>query len=901
MKGRWLAICLGVGAGLVLSMPWAAAQPVRGEMPLATNGLTDPAPSVPPRRAYQRPPTNAADRDEFNQPGRDFTLPDGSIIPVPQAPGRFFRFAPRYGRLNNQSGEKLLDGTQRVVYTGGVIVYVSPGPNQPEIEFATDEAVVWIHGGNVENPTAGFDAGPETKREVEVYLSGNVIIRTIAPSENGPPTMQTLRAEQVYYDVSKSRAIALVADLEISSPRVPDGIHLTGKEIRKLDAANWEALNASAFSTKLPADPGLRFDSSRITLHERTTNLTNIFGVPYKTFDGKTVEGTERILTARNAVGRINGVVPVFYWPYLRTELNEPLGPLTGIGGGQDRIFGTQVYTTWDMYKILALRPPEGHNWKLNLDFLSDRGPAAGTDYSYSISPPEDGFTPGQGLIRLYGINDGGVDVLGGHRDTQPSHPANRGRVLWRHQQEVIEGMYFQGQLAYLSDKNFFEQYYKQEFDYGPSQETFAYLTYQKQNLWASGLVLPRLGQNWMTRTEWLPKFDGAIVGQSFWDLFSYNARASAGYAQLSPSSVSPFPVLSTDRSDGTARLNLNQELSVPFDLGPFKFAPYGTLDLTYYSRDLLGQDAGRVYGGGGVRSNLPLSRLYESVGSELFNVHGLYHKVTLSSNYFYGRTNVSYWKLPLLDRLDDDNTDYTYRSIRPAQTQLVPGAAGVALANSPLFNQQLYAIRRLVDNRIDTLDNQQVLQMDVRQRLQTKRGYPGLEHTVDLLTFDVSASYFPQANRDNFGKSFAFLEYFGLWNIGDRTSILSSGWVDPFDYGARYWNVGVNLDRPDRTNVYVGYRQTDPLNSKAVTAAVGYQLSQRYYTSLGVSYDFGIQQALTNTLSLTRTGSDMTVTLGFTYNALVNNFGLNFLIVPNIVQAFAPGFGAPTGQFQRR
>ena len=320
-----------------MSMPWAAAQPVRLERPLATDGLTDPAPSVPPRRAYQRPPTAAADRDEFNQPGRDprdFALPDGSIIPVPQTPGRFFRFAPRYGRLNNQSGEKLPDGTQRVVYTGGVIVYVSPGPGQPEIEFATDDAVVWIHGGNVENPTAGFDAGPETKREVEVYLSGNVVIRTIAPSANGPPTMQTLRAEQVYYDVAKSRAIALVADLEISSPRVPDGIHLSGKEIRRLDAANWEALTASAFSTKLPADPGFRFDSSRVTLHERTTNLTNIFGVPYKTFEGQPVEGTERILTARNAVGRINGVVPVFYWPYLRTELNEPLGPLTGIGGG---------------------------------------------------------------------------------------------------------------------------------------------------------------------------------------------------------------------------------------------------------------------------------------------------------------------------------------------------------------------------------------------------------------------------------------------------------------------------------------------------------------------------------------------------------------------------------------
>jgi len=196
------------------------------------------------------------------------------------------------------------------------------------------------------------------------------------------------------------------------------------------------------------------------------------------------------------------------------------------------------------MYKILALRPPPGHSWKLNLDFLSDRGPGVGSDYTYTIPIGEDGFTPGQGYARVYGINDGGVDVLGGNRGTPPDHPQNRGRALWRHQQEIIEGMYFQGQIAYLSDQNFFEQYYKQEFDFGPTQESFLYLTYQKENLWSSGLVLPRVGQNWMTRTEWLPKVDGAIVGQSFWDLFSYNARASAGYAQLSPSTVNPLPVL---------------------------------------------------------------------------------------------------------------------------------------------------------------------------------------------------------------------------------------------------------------------------------------------------------------------------------------------------------------------
>ena len=833
---------------------------------------------------------------------RDFTLPNGAVIPVPQAPGQKFGLAPRYGRRYNSDGEKLPDGSQRIFVTGGVIVNVSAGPGQPGIEFATDNAVIWIRGKDVNADTAAFETDPEKKQEVEIYMSGNVVIRTTSPATSGQPFMQTLRAEQVYYDVSKSRAIALAADLELSNPKVPDGIHLTGREIRRLDLENWEVLKGSAFSTKLPADPGLRFDSPRTTLRESAVARKNIFGIPYRTFDGQPVEGYERTLTVRNSITRINNV-PVFYWPYLRTDLSEPLGPLLGVGGGQDRIYGTQVYTTWDIYKIIALQPPPGHSWHLSLDYLSQRGPAAGTDYSYTLpSFFDETLPPGQGLVRLYGINDTGTDRIGGGRGPELDHPQSRGRALWRHQQDIIEGLYFQGQISYLSDQNFLEQYYKQEFDYLPSQETFAYLTYQKENLWSSGLVLPRLGQNWMTRTEWLPRVDGAIVGQSFWDLFVYDAKANAGYAHLSPSSVNPLPVLTTDRADSTGRFNLNQEVSVPFDLGPLKVAPYGVLDLTYYSKDLLGSDAGRVVGAGGVRSSLPLTRLYENASSELFNVHGLNHKVTLASNYYYGQSNVPYSRLPLLDRLDDDSIDYTYRYARPAQSSLVSGPAGLALMNSPLYNQQLYAIRRLVDNRVDTLDDMHVLQMDVRQRLQTKRGYPGLEHTVDLITLDLSASYFPQANRDNFGKSFAFLEYAGLWNIGDRTSILSSGWFDPFDFGARYWNVGMSLDRPDRTNLYVGYRQTDPLNSKAVTASVGYQMSQRYYANLGVSYDFGIQQALTNSFGLTRTGSDVTITVGFTYNALVNNFGFNFLIVPNIVQALVPGrLNNFSGQGQRR
>ncbi len=908
---------IATGLGLLLALGLAAAvraqspapiqgmpvpvrpSPTAAQFPLGTDTLMEPVPAVPPRTSYQ-PDRTGQPINPARTPngGLNLTLPDGFQIPVPDSATRLFRFIPRYGKFINVGTELLPDQvTRRFVVTGGLIVNVSYGNGQQEIEFATDEAVVWVRGNDKENAMNGIQTTNDGKTEVELYLAGNVVIRTQSGNGRLGNVTQTLRAEQVYYDVNRSRAVALCADLELNVPRVPDGVHLQGKEIDRLDADHWEIYGGSAFSSKLPSDPGLRIDSPKVLLEERHGVRKNIFGKPYRdAITGEPVIGTDRIITAQNMVTRLNGL-PVFYLPKLKTNANEPFGPLVGLGLGQSRIFGTQINTSWDMYKLLALRPPDGHNWRLHLDYLSDRGPAAGTDYTYRLPANPGQLSPGQGQFHLFGINDNGVDVLGGDRGPQVVPPVLRGRADWRHVQaldDIVEGLYFQGQVAYVSDMNFLEQYYNNEWNLGPNHETFGYLTWNHRNFELTGLVNPRLARPWISQTAWLPRVDAHLIGQSFFDRLVYNARANAGYAQTHTSGNYVTTVLPTDRNLNLGRVDLGQELSLPFELGPVKLAPYGKLDLAYYSSDLEGNDAGRVLGGGGLRTSLPLSRLYEEASSELFNIRGLYHKTVLGANYYYAQSNIPYTQLPLVDRLNDDAVDQAYRTIRPYEPLYLPGGPGLALATSELYDPQKYIIRRLVENRIDTLDSMNVLQMDVRQRFQTKRGYPGLEHTVDAFTLGLSGSWFPQAGRDNFGKPFAFLEYNALWNVGDRTSLLSNGWFDPYNGGTRYWNIGTFLNRTDRTNFYLGYRQTDPLNSKQVTAAVGYQLSRRYYMNLGASYDFGIQEALSNTFTISRTGSDMTVSIGITYNALINNLGFQFLVIPNIAAYAAPGrFGA--------
>jgi hypothetical protein len=357
-----------------------------------------------------------------------------------------------------------------------------------------------------------------------------------------------------------------------------------------------------------------------------------------------------------------------------------------------------------------------------------------------------------------------------------------------------------------------------------------------------------------------------------------------------------------TDQNDSTGRCSWWQELALPVQAGAFKIVPYGKLVLAEYTQDLDGQATGRVWGGGGVRGSLPLTRLYPDVQSELFNVNGINHKIVISGNYFYAEANEPHTRFPQLDRLNDDVSDQNLRDIRPYQPLLNTGN-GYFLTTSPVFDPQVYALRRLIDNRLDTLDSIEVLQMDVRQRWQTKRGYPGMEHIVDYMILDTSASYFPNPSRDNFGKPWAFLEYQWLWNIGDRTALESTGWIDPYHNvpgdpgihgnGPYVFTVGAYFNRPDRTNFYLGYRQLEPLLSRAVTGAMTYIFSPKYATTLSATYDMGAASYVSTALVFTRIGTDVQVSVGVSYNSLLvgaggarGSFGALFEIVPNLVPA---------------
>jgi hypothetical protein len=836
--------------------------------PMAT---PNPPPPPPPPPGPTPPSPQASGTPRAGAPGP-------AARPSAPGPPRQISIAPRSGQPFQTQSVPLPNGEQALVVTGGVIVTVRNVDSIGILDIEADRLVVWTRG----NPQQLFNSmrtpQGKTSRELEFYLAGNVEIR----QQNGPEA-RTLRAEEAYYDVGHNVAVALQADLEFKQPRLPDPVHLRADELLQLSPNKFEGLKAAISSSRLPSDPGLTVNVVTATLEDKQVPKRSIFGwqVINRT-TGQPEMVPQRLFHGDDVVVRVEDV-PVLYFPFVQGDAHDPLGPLESVSFGYNRIFGAQLSATLNMYDLLGIDPFPGTRWRADVDYLTARGPAIGTEYDFAGKDLFGMPSRYDGIVKAYGILDSGTDNLGGGRGPDDNHPEQRGRVLARlNWFDLPEGFTVQTQLALLSDKNFLEQYFKNEFDTDINQETFLYVKQQQRNWAWTGLVEPR-DRDWVTETEWLPRVDGYLLGQSFFNLLTYNVHGSAAYASLLPTGVPPPPVEVTQQKTNTGRFDLWQDLSLPFSLGPVRLVPYVVLDLTQYTEDLNGNDRGRFYGAGGVRGSMPLTRIYPDIQSELFNLNGINHKIVLSANYYNAHSDTPFSQLPQLDELDDDATDQARRDITPIQPVINP-AHGLFLATSPLFNPQVYAIRNLVLDRIDTLDTIEVFEADIRQRWQTKRGYPGMEHIVDWMTLDLSASIFPHSKRDNFGEVVGFLTYDWTWNIGDRTALVSNGWFDPVDGGGRVFNIGAYFNRPDKTSFYLGYRQIDPVESKAVTAAVTYIFSPKYGVTASSTYDFGTNQALSNSLVLTRMGSDLQISFGVTYNALQNVFGVTFEILPNLV-----------------
>ncbi len=729
--------------------PFPAGGPAEAQdaLPPERDPAIQPAQAVGPTQPIVAPIPALGDSVPFSTPPVAPSLPPPALAPPVQVPSGTSPLqtppgdgGPKKLTIRQRSGSEPLaarnyplpTGETAVVFNSGVILTVTdPATNKVLLDVEADRLCFWTKGdskeifGNLRTPEG------ETTKSIQFYLSGNVELRNQTKEDT-----EIIRADEVYYDVNRNVAIAIRADLEILRPTIPYPLHIRAVELEQLNAKVFLAKQAEVYSTALPSDPGLKIQVREARIEEFDRVKTSIFGrtvLDRKT--GQPIEYKQHIFTGENNIIRLEGV-PIFWFPYLKTSVERPLGPLDSVTASYNKIFGFQLFTTWDMFELLGLQRREGDRWKLFLDEMTVRGPAIGTQYDTAGRNLFGVDNRYEGMLKLYGIHDRGNDILGGNRGEEVAidpvkgiflpidHPTLRGRIFGdMNVQELPNGFTVQAQVAGISDRNFLEQYFPNDFLNGPDQNSYLYVK-QQNNIWAWTVLAQADFENFQTHVNWLPRADGYVLGLKIFDLLTYDVHGSAGYGQMRPTTTLPANYFITEQRDESGRFDLYQELSLPFTAGAFKIVPYVKVDLTNYTQDLTGEDRSRFYGGAGLTASIPFSRLYPEVQSDLFNLDGIFHKIVLSGNYYAAHSDTSLTRLPQLDRLNDNTTDQSLRDIRAFQPVYNPTNA-FFLTTSRVFDPQLYALRRLIDAGPETLDSIQVVQFDLRQACKPNAAIP--------------------------------------------------------------------------------------------------------------------------------------------------------------------------------
>lgn len=785
------------------------------------------------------------------------------------------------------------DGRETLaVITSGVNIVVSgiqnvPGLDGDKVDIETDRVVVWTARLDQLDLTGQSTGEKIQSRDapLELYLEGNIVFR------QGD---RVITADRMYYNVRDQRGMVLNAELLTPAPGYAGLVRLKADVLQQVDEFHFQAFGAAVTSSRIGV-PRYWLQAEKVAFRdERTPKADPLTGqLLIDPIRGEPAVEHNYMVTSQNNFVYLGGL-PVLYWPVMATNLETPSYYVESLDIGNDRIFGLQILPELDAYQLLRWsNAPEGTKWTISPDYLSERGFGLGSTFTYDrlgLGP-----IPGRvnGLFDSWFIKDHGLDDLG--RDRMAVVPAtdDRGRVLWQHRHMLSNNFQFTGEAGWISDRNFLEQYFENEWDQRKDETTGAELKWFGDQMTASIAADLRINQSF-TQTGWLPRVDHFALGRPLLKHFTWFAHSHVGYAQLETAELPPPgsepPQASIpwetdtlgnryDQREGL-RAVTRQEIDLPLPLGPFKLTPYALGEVGFWNEDRDGEEYDRAYGQLGIRGSLPFWRVDPQVKSQLFNLNGLSHKVTLDADFFWADADQNFDLLPLYDPLQDDSSEhFTRRFINYTYGGTLPTR----------FDDRYYALRSGMQSYVtgtpEIADDLMVVRTGLRQRWQTKRGLPGQERIVDWIVFDLEASIFPDADRDNFGEEVGLANYDFRWHLGDRVTLLSDGYADFFEDGLRTASIGGTITRPQRGQVYLGYRVIDgPINSNIISAALNYRMSHKWIVNGGASIDLNQSGNIVQNVDFIRVSESFLIRLGFNADLGRENVGVNFSIEPRFL-----------------
>jgi hypothetical protein len=827
---------------------------------------------------------------------------------------------------------------------------------------------------------------------MEVYLEGNVILRQDEQKVAGKGDQRTYRAKRAYYDFVSDRFVGLdgeidvfspgfIAPMKIKSPRI-DQFHrlLQQPDGTLIPDTNPEIRGDRTVMT------GSRFPNPAYQINNRSVDLTRSAKALADPNSGRLAGDPNDPNAPMDLVWHYDarqnffwmGWLPVFYWPRLTGDVDDLEPPIRMIGFRTNNYFGQQVLTDWNPFRIIGIRRPEWIDiWNVDVDYLSARTkdfPALGsemgwfgrdlirdlTDPYHRVRNPDENFTRSYfGYFDIWGLKDGGNDVLGSgpavvtmgppgagkkgyQRSDVPSFQDIRGRFNIRHMQRFLEDddehrfedLRLQMEIAYVSDRQFLEEYFKRLNETGLDQETLAYMQWQKNN-WSWDLWAEANLQTFNTETQWLPRLDYYRLGDSFLNhWFNYSQHTGVDYASThtdimvnNPNifAFQPFdPISNTAGVFQALRGYTSHEIDMPLNIyDVVRIKPYLQGQLVGWNNQIGGGQfnqqstgaMGRYWGAAGVHVETTAWKVYPWVENEILNIHGLNNKMSFYADFRAAYSNQRLNAIAIQDDLDDNEYEFVRRYF--ALTSFTGGVLPFP------YDPRHLILRRALSPITGPTDIQATLttlQLGVHQRLQTKRGPEGRRRIVDWMTLDVMGTYFPDAQRDNFGKSWGQTMYNYQWFLGDRTSIISYGWFDYWklvgsaplnNYNVQGFNptglnvitTGISISRPPRANVFIGYTviDTGPIQTSALNTSISYWLSPKWYGSYSTSYDFGNKILLGSMFSFTRIGADYLTSIGLTVDPQRQSYMFAFQISPRLSPNMRFGSGVGLNQFDSR
>jgi hypothetical protein len=630
-----------------------------------------------------------------------------------------------------------------------------------------------------------------TFRENET-LAGIYLDNTVVISRG----QHKLRATSAFYDFTTDRALLIQPIFKAFQTDRNIPLYIRAAQAHQLNAREIVFKDAQV-STSDFATPSYAIAAAKLHIQDQTLYDE----------DGRAI--SERVTSgeAQHATLQLGGV-PVFYWPWLVADVSDTHTPLRRVNVGSSTRFGVGVETDWDVFRLMGLAKPHGVSAIMSLDYYT-KAAVAGLDVKYTRTDSKRDY---YGYAWLYGVLDSKrEDDFGDLRENIPA-PYARSRALMRHKEFMADDWEMQFELSYLSDRNFLEQFFRQEFYAGKEQETLLYGKKQRDN-WAFTALLQVRIDRFLTQTESWPDLGFFLVGQPIADgRLTYYNETRLGLKRWRPDNA----VGRDAESDLLVRGDTRNELDAPLHLGPFNITPYTVGRLTGWSEKPQDGENFRMYGQAGLRANMHVWRVYDDIHSRFWNVNGL---------------KVIAW-------IGGAGAD---------PDQLFPMDPGIETYLGPTSGSVI----------------------GLHQRLQTKRGEPGKEQIVDWMRLNVFAMFLDDTtdtnrqpsvgqyyfHRPEYSRSPNSLLADYTWHISNTTALLSDINVNLRDGSIGQFNAGFAVQRDPRVRYYLGTRFVDDMDTALGILGVSYRINRLYTVSFFEQYDFRFDggKNLLSTLSVIR------------------------------------------------